>query len=152
MTDPQQLTPATAYQFAMLVWGSMMGGVLLIAGMFYFIIRGTEPMFDDPATRHGVLAVTGGIVLAGAVAGVVARAMFMKRRDETGRVPPMVFVTGQIVGLGIIEGAAVMSLVAMMVMGEALPYVLPALVAVGVMMAMKPNRALVMPSPDVERA
>lgn len=144
--------PRTALSILRLIWGVLIGGQVLIAGVFT-VINATGPVMQDAQFGGYIAGFAGLILLTGAPIGLFLRGQTFKRHWSGDAVTPDGYGKGCLLAWGPIEGASTVGLIAMFVGGSLWPFGLPTAISIGLLIALRPNGRAMQPTanPDAFR-
>ncbi|HEX7009144.1 MAG TPA: hypothetical protein VF184_04125 [Phycisphaeraceae bacterium] len=142
------LTPQQALLILRIIWAAMLAG----EGIFLAVIIGllSASQFVPNDSLHPLLAyIALGLLAVAVPAGYFARMQTYKANWREHAVAPLGYMRGNIMLLAMLEGAAMFSLVAVLLTGRYVPEAIGAFVAMAVQVVNFPTGKPMRPAPPI---
>ncbi len=128
-----------------IIWAMMLAGQLVFL-IVVVTLLGTG-FVEGPTDLHPVAGYIGlGVLVVAAPAAHIARQQVYKANWQGEAISPGGYANGNIVHLAILEGAAIVNLIAALISGSWVPGLISALVAMAIQAASYPNGRAMQPS------
>ena len=127
MTDQPALSKKNALTTLRIIWAILLLSPIVVFVVLMFIVKPT-PSADD-RFKNILHMVSLGYTLMLIPIGYMVRLQTYKKNWQVNMVTPPGYATGNIILLGICEGAALLGVVVTFLAGEMMPYIIPSFIA-----------------------
>ncbi|MEX0885593.1 MAG: hypothetical protein WD009_04055 [Phycisphaeraceae bacterium] len=144
--SPPTPTPQQALTIVRIIWGALLFGQLVVAGIFIYLTL--DGGFAGSPDLHPLLGYVAVAVLVVAVpVAHIARQQTYKANWRGDAVSVNGYITGTIIYLGALEGAAIVGLIAVLVTGRLAPGLIVPAVAIILQIVNFPTGKPLQPAP-----
>ena len=139
------LSPKTALLNVRIVWGALLFGVIAFMFVVIFLLAGDQQPPLEPQTST-IMFIVSLVMLATTVpVGYFVRMQVYKRSWQGDVISPAGYTTGNIILLACCEGPAFFALILVLMNGSFWPAIIPAAIAMGIMVINFPNGRAMFP-------